>query len=332
MSLNNCLNYLGGGKIMKKVSLVTLFSSLLLVFSVVGGGTHLAFANTAADARSAGTEEAMRAFVVSTKQRWERITDPDGHSEFRVAMRTDDGVWKDGDIYIISVNQKIFLPQILEPGESILFHGGHHGSTDGSLRHIRIFEQLMTEVEQADGNPVCLVDTRATREGRHICAVGVTLSERQSTFDQYLVAGFDHEPEQVDYSKAPCGIEEGWFGQTSTDSNGEEFTRTSADMVTDRESLVDYLKTVDEHITAETKRIQDSLPPGLPLGAQIGYVAQDLLRLRPCWREKDGPWKSGEIYFYLTRYTDKQYGIFNGLNAEFEDVTLHLYDGCIDVG
>ncbi len=101
-------------------------------------------------------------------------------------------------------------------------------------------------------------------------------------------------------------------------------------MVTDKDSLVDYLKTVDEHITNEIKEIQSRFPPGLSQGAQIGIVVSNLLRLRPCWRQE--PWTSGQMYFYLVRFTDKLLGVFNGLNAEFEDSTLRLYDGCVDYG
>ncbi len=104
-------------------------------------------------------------------------------------------------------------------------------------------------------------------------------------------------------------------------------------MVTDRDSLVDYIKTVDEHITDEAKKIKDRLPPGLSQGQQVGGILAELTRLRPCWREEGGPWKSEEIYFYLVRYSPKQFGIFNGLNAGLENVSLRsLYDGCVDIG
>jgi len=105
-------------------------------------------------------------------------------------------------------------------------------------------------------------------------------------------------------------------------------------MVDDEGSLKNYLKTVDEHITNEINKFRATLPvfDRFPEARQRGSIISRLARLRPCWRDENQPWKSGDIYFYLIRYTDKQYGIFNGLNPEFENVTLRLYDGCIDVG
>ena len=129
---------------MKKVSVVTLFWCLMLVFSVLGGGTHLAFAHDSAqDARDEGTEEAMLHFLLHTKEHWEQLSESDEHSEFRAALRTDDGVWKSGDTYIIRANRE--RPG-LKAGESITFHAGHPTATDGSLRHMPVFEELMNNV------------------------------------------------------------------------------------------------------------------------------------------------------------------------------------------
>ncbi len=317
---------------MKRISLVTLFSSLLLVFSVVGGGTHLAFAHdSAADALEEGTEEAMLHFLLHTKEHWEQLRDPDEYSEFRGDLRTDDGVWKSGDIYIILINQKLTGFMELKAGEAVRFHARHPASADGSLRHIPIFEQLMERVEGAGGEPVCLPDNRRS-DGRYICAVYFTYQQTGLTDNFVLVAGFDHEENEVIFDKRQCQLENGYFTAMGTDLNGEQFTRTRADMVTDRESLVNYMKTVEEHITTQAKKIQNLLPPGLSPQQRLGGTLSGLVRLRPCWREEGGPWKSGEIYFYWMRYSGKQFGVFNGLNAELKNATLRLYDGCINVG
>ncbi len=275
----------------------------------------------------------MRAFLLNTKQQWEQIRGFDDHTEFRNALRTDDGVWKSGNTYIILVNEEITGFLTLEAGEVIRFHAKYATSKDLSLGDIPLFKELMDRVEAANGESVCIEDTRTGREGRHICAVETTHNEAGSTTDFILVAGFDHELEEVSYDLIQCPeLGEGYFGQTSTDPDGEQFTRTSASMVTDSDSLVDYLKTVEEHITDEAKKIQDLLPPGLSPGQQVGSIIAGVTRLRPCWREEGGPWKSGEIYFYLISFTDRLYVIFNGLNTEFEDGTVRLYDGCIDYG
>ncbi len=189
----------------------------------------------------------------------------------------------------------------------------------------------MNGVEGASGGAVCLPDNRPGRQGRHICAVETDLLIRTNNQDYILVAGFDHEPDDVRFDKIQCPeFPEGHFGQTAVDSNGEPFTRTSAAMVTDRESLVDYLKSVDEQLTNDAAAIYRLLPPDLPQGLRGGLVYSAWTRSRYCWRQE--PWTSGQIYFYLVTFTDKLFGFFNGLNAEFEDSTLRLYDGCIDYG
>ncbi len=207
---------------------------------------------------------------------------------------------------------------------------------DGSLRHIGIFQELMTEVEAADGEITCVTDNRAGREDNHICAVETTITNQEGAqYTVISVAGFDHEQSEVRFDKVECPeFPEGYFGQTSTDPNGEPFTRTRADMVTDGESLVNYVKTIEEHITNEIKTFRGIIPgyDELIETQRRGVVVSRASRLRPCWREEGGPWKSEEIYFYLVSFTDKLYGIFNGLNAEFEDGTLLLYDGCIEYG
>ena len=279
---------------MKKLNLLKLFSCLMLVFSVVGGGTHLAFANvTAADARSAGTMQAMEGFLLNVKERWEGLSNVDEHSEYRDTLRTDDGVWKSGDIYIIQVNQNITGFLELKAGEAVRFHAEHPASTDGSLRGIPIFKQLMDNVQGANGGAVCLPDNRTGREGRHVCAVEISYTLVQqgipSVNNYILVAGFDHEEDDVSFDLIQCPeLPEGYFGQTGTDSNGEQFTRTSADMVTDRDSLVNYLKTVAELMTNEAMRIQQGLlaaAPGIPEARRLGLTGVAISRYRPCWRK-----------------------------------------------
>ncbi len=183
----------------------------------------------------------------------------------------------------------------------------------------------MNDVEEGvDGEAVCLEDTRTGRDG-YICAVRIVITQGQVPLNTILVAGFDHEENEVVFDKRQCQLEDGYFSAAGTDSKGEQFTRTSADMVTDRDSLVNYVKTVDEYMTNEVKKIQAQVQ-------DVGLIFSAWTRFRPCWRDEDGPWKSGEIYFYLVRFTGGLFVVFNGLNAEFEDTTVLLYDGCIEYG
>ncbi len=206
----------------------------MFVFTVILGGTHLVFAHdSAVDARDKGTMQAMEDFLLHTKKHWEQLSNPDDHANFRAALRTDDGVWKDGDIYVVLVNQRSIS---LEAGESVVFHAGHPIAAEGSLRHIPIFEQLVNGTGE---EPFCLEDDRT--DGRHICAVNITINQAGVQYDFILVVGFDHKEYEVDFSRSQCPeFEDGYFGQTATDPNGEPFTRTSAHMVTNRESLKDY--------------------------------------------------------------------------------------------
>ncbi len=216
-----------------------------------------------------------------------------------------------------------------------LYHPEHPDTTDGSLRHIPVVRDLIDRLEAANGEPVCIEDTRTGRENRHICAVYFThTDEGIAAVDYILLAGFDHEGDDVSLDLVECiEFPEGHFGQTSTDLRGEPFTRTSASMVTDRDSMVDYVKTVEEHIADEAEKFRSRFATaGLSPELLAGAVATGLSRLRPCWRDERGSWKSGDIYFYLLTLTDRLYVIFNGLNAEFEDGAVRLYDGCIDYG
>ena len=326
---------------MKKAAMVTLFSCFMLVLTLVFGNTHSAFAGHGVTAQqaSAGDMDDMKNFLLHMKEHLEQIRNDDEHAEFRNALRTDDGVWKSGTTYIIFVNRKLSGPQTFEAGEIIDFHAGHPAAQGGSLRHIPIFEQLMTEVLGANGGAACVQDSSG-KYGNHVCAVETTTTTQsgaQKTI--YSVAGFDHEESDVSFDKVQCpDLGPEYFGKSATrllpNGEEEEFTRTSADMVDDEGSLKNYLKTVDEHITNEIKKFRANLPEfdRLTEAQQRGVAISRLAGLKPCWRDENEPWKSGEIYFYLIRYTDKQYGIFNGLDPRFEDVTLRLYDGCIDVG
>lgn len=333
---------------MKKTAMATLFSCSMLVLTVVFGNTHSASAHegsmyttTAQQASEMGTMEAMRDFLLHMKEHREQIRNDDEHSEFRNAMRTDNGVWKYGTTYIITVNTGR-VGRTLQAGEAIGFHAEHPAATDKSLRHIPIFQELMVKVEErgGGGEAVCVEDPTG-KYGNHICAVETTITNEHGTSTTAIsVAGFHHESNEVDDSKVMCPeFPSGYFGSSGTDANGEQFTRTSAGMVGDEESLKNYLKTVDEHITNEIKRLAQTVPGYAQLSdtRQREITTLRLARLRPCWRDENEPWKSGEIYFYLIRYARgegaaKQYGIFNGLSPQFEDTTLLLYDGCIDVG
>ena len=132
---------------MKKAAMVTLFSCFMLVLTLVFGNTHSAFADhgvTAQQASEMDTGQAMMDFVSHVKAHREALRTDNGHAEFRDAMRTDGSDWKYGNTYVISVNTG--SGRNYEAGDIITFHAEHPLATDKSLRHIGIFERLMTEV------------------------------------------------------------------------------------------------------------------------------------------------------------------------------------------
>lgn len=331
---------------MKKAATITMFSCFMLVLAVVFADTHPASAQemytTTAQEASTGTMEDMRNFVLRVKEHRELLRSYDEHAEFRNAMRTNDGEWKSGTTYVITVNQAARGFQNLEAGEVISFHADQDSALDGSLRHIGIFERLMTEVEGAGGEAVCVTDETG-EHGNHICAVQTTFtSETGARNTVYTVAGFHHEPGDVDDSKAleACrDLGPQYFNEPGTDSNGESFRRVSAGMLhmaADRETLKNYVKTVEEHISTEIKDFRDLLRernPGydqlVPEEVQRGHITARLARLRTCWRQET--WKSESIYFVLFRHAGKRYSVFNGLSPALKDSTLDLYDGCVDV-
>ena len=268
---------------MRKI--IMLFSCFIAVLAVVFADMRPAFADhgvtaqEASDAQSSGdveAERAMKDFLLNMNEHRERIEEDDGHSVFRNALRTDDGVWKSGTTYIITVNTKRRgLQGEIEAGEIVTFHGGHPAATDGSLRHIEIFEELMMKVEEAGGEAVCVKD-KTGQHGNYICAVETTITNQQGGQRIYSVAGFDHGPDEVRFDIDCPDLGAGYFGGTGTRSlpNGEkeQFTRTSADMITDRESLVNYLKTVDEHITTQINNLREILPENLPEKQQLAAI------------------------------------------------------------
>lgn len=297
---------------------------------------HEMYTTTAQEASEMKTEQAMMDFVLHVKEHREQLRSYNGHAEFRNAMRNDDGTWKSGNTYVIVVNRASSGLQDLKAGEVISFHAEQDRALDRSLRHIGIFERLMTKVEQSGEQPACVTDETG-EHGNHICAVQTTIIQQGAQGIVYTVAGFDHEPGDVDPSKALAAcrdLNQEYFNAPGTDSNGESFTRTSAgmlDMAADRETLKNYVKTVEEHITDEINRFR-RLFPGYDMLSderQRGTLTGRLVRLRPCWREET--WKSGSIYFVIFRHEGRRYSVFNGLSPRLKDSTLELYDGCVDV-
>lgn len=299
---------------MKKMAALTLFFFCIIVFS----DTPPAFAHNGVTARdaSAGDMDDMRNFLLHLKEHRALVRSGDSQIEFRNALRTNNGVWRHGDTYVITVNKRgEGTGPATEPGDIIFFHAKHPAAVSGSLRGIPVFERLMTEVDQANGEAVCVPDDRTGKQDRHICAAEdyeVTESGARNSFIQ--IVGFDHERREADLSKAKDACPE------FTSEGFRDRGWPSADMVDDEESLVRYLEGVVEHVSEEIGHA-----PG-----QSGNDAREevsllrMVQLMPCWRE--WPWESGSIYFYIVTDTDKMFGIFNGNTPQLQDRTLRLVD------
>ena len=179
----------------------------MLVLTTVFGDTHPASADemyttTAQEASEMDTMEAMRNFVLNVKEHSEKLRADNEHAEFRAEMRTDDGVWKSGTTYIITVNTKTEgLRRTFEAGELVNFHAEHPAASNGSLKHIGIFQELITEVERAGGEARCIQDDSG-KYGNHICAVRTVLTGGGgASIPVISVAGFHHELSEVDFSR-----------------------------------------------------------------------------------------------------------------------------------
>lgn len=323
---------------MKNITI--LFACFITVLVVAFADMRPAFADhgvTAYEASEIGTMQAMKDFVLNVKASREALRTDDEHAEFRDAMRTDGTDWKYRNTYVIAVNPG--TGRRYQAGDIITFHAEHPLATDKSLRHIEIFRDLMTKVGMlGEGEEAACVEDKTGTYGNHICAARTTLTSGAGFKNNVIsVVGFHHEADEASAEKIQCpDLGDEYFGEPGTDPGGMQFTRTSAKMVTDRESLKNYLKTVEELISNRIEQI--TMAPGFeelgPLQKRT-FITQGLVLSRPCWRKE--PWTSGSIYFYLIRYVPgegaaTQYGIFNGLSPQFEDTTLLLYDGCIDVG
>ena len=314
---------------MKKVTALTLFflCVFILVFSAAPpASAHETYRTTAKQASDANmgsddqeAERAVKDFVLHVKEHRARIMSEDAQREFRNALRNSNGVWRQGDMYVITVNKVDSGQQTdtsVQSGDIVFFHGKYPSAGSGSLRGIPVFERLMTEVEQANGEAVCIPDDRIGKQGRHICAVEDSQTTESGARNSFIqIAGFNHERDDVSFSKVECPeFSPGYFGQLITNSDGESFTRTRADRVVDDASLENYVKTVNEHIASELNDAQGRPP------------LERMIELMPCWREENGPWKSGSIYFFIFTYTDKRFAIFNGHNPRSQDTAFHVID------
>lgn len=289
---------------MKKVAAVTLFFFCIIAFSATPPAS--AHDGATAEEASAGNMDDMKNFLLHLKRhRAQRVTSDEGRIEFRNAMRNNNGVWRHDDTYVITVNKSgggATTGDSFQSGDIILFHGKHPEALSASLRGIPVFRNLVDMVEGAGGEVVCIRDSSG-EYGNHICAVED--SDTGEAGDSFIhVGGFDHELREADHSKSLAAC---------PDLSGKGWL--SADMVNDEPSLERYLEGVNQHITEELAKVSHS-GGRLPL--------ERMVQLMPCWREP--PWQSGSIYFYIIIYTDKQYGIFNGLTPQFQDTTLLLID------
>lgn len=292
---------------MKKAVAVALFFFCMIVFSdALSVFAHEMYTKTAEEASDANmgsddqeAEKTMKDFLLHVKEHRTKLATVDRQIEFRNALRTDNGVWRRGDTYIIMVNTS---GDDASAGDIISFHAKYPAAVSGSLRGVEIFRNLIDSADAEDGKAVC--DQDDTREyGNHICAV----EDSQGFF---IIAGFNHKRSEEDHSDVISECPE--FDASELQTRGW----LSADMVDDEESLVRYLKGVVEHVSEELGQSGG--------GTQGGIAPAGMIQLMPCWRE--WPWKSGSIYFYIVTNTDKMFGIFNGNTAQLQDRTLRLVD------
>ncbi len=315
---------------MKKVAAPALFflCVFILVFSAAPpASTHEMYGTTAKEASDANmgsddqeAERAVKDFVLHVKEHRARIMSEDAQVEFRNALRNSNGIWRQGDMYVITVNKVGGGEQTgtsVQSGDIVFFHGKYPGALSGSLRNIPIFLELIEKVEGANGEAVCVQDGTG-EHGSHICAVEdshMTPPGSRNSFIQ--LAGFNHERDDVDHSKAEAACPR--FTRDELEMSGW----LSADMVgaNDEESLVRYLKGVEAHIAEEFAKV-----PGRQSGndAQGRLPLLRMIQLMPCWRM--WPWESGSIYFYIVTGTDRMYGIFNGNSPQLQDRSLRLVD------
>ena len=89
---------------MKKAVALTLFFFCIIVFS----DTPPAFAHNGVTAReaSAGDMDDMRNFLLHLKEHRALVRSGDSQIEFRNALRTNNGVWRHQDTYVITVNKR----------------------------------------------------------------------------------------------------------------------------------------------------------------------------------------------------------------------------------
>ena len=298
---------------MKKVTTAALFFFCVIFFAAAPP----VFANDGATAEmaSAGGEDDMREFLLHLKRHRTQSMSDDRRVEFRNSWRLNNGVWRHDDTYVIIVNGSVGeegTNSSALPGDIIFFHAKYPSAGSGSLRGIQIFRELMTEVEKADGEAVCVRDSTG-KYGNHICAVeDYHMSQSGALSSSIQIVGFNHELNEVDHSKALDSCPK--FTAEELRNRGW----LSADMVNDEESLVRYLEGVVKHVSEQLDHAQQSGEVSLVRMIEL------LSPLMPCWRTE--PWESGSIYFYIVTDTKEMFGIFNGNTPQLQGSTLLLVD------
>ncbi len=165
---------------MKKVAAAALFFFCMFVFATTPPAfTHEMYTTTAKEVSDANmgsddreAERAMKDFLLHVKEHRAPIRSDDSQIEFRNALRNNNGVWRHGDTYVITVNKSGSEEETgtsVQSGDIIFFHAKYPAAGSGSLRHIPIFQQLIAMVEE-DGEAVC-VENEPGEPGKYICAV-----------------------------------------------------------------------------------------------------------------------------------------------------------------
>ena len=283
---------------------VILALALCAVFfpgaSAFADGDHAGPQTTAMQAGSANDEDTMKNFVLHAKRHLDAaIADKSSAALYR-KMR-EEGVWKDGSVYLINLYRS----------GRVLNHGKYTKSLYGdSLAALPVVENLISRLEGGGEEPVCV-----EYDSKWSCAVLYT--PEVGIGRHVLIGGFDHPEDDVNIARLVCPDYQPEV--TAEDVSASQYISES-----------EALKTLQGFVKGAVKRFTE-----LQTGQGSGTLdPQDALERIACWSR--GPWKAGPIYLFIMDKPAERAPtvVFNGNNPEltgsvFENV---LDEDGVDIG
>ena len=282
--------------------------NLSLVLLIIGVFPSLVLAhgdNTAtAEAAAGGDQQAMMDFVAHAKEHLDNAGGINGVVQFRAEMRKDNGTWKSGYTYLITIGQD----------GSVISHGRHTNAMYGDfINEFPTVKSLMATLMGDKENIHCEMNNAS-----HVCAAYYA-----SPFggrENIVIGGFDHKVDSEHVKHLKCdGYEP---AVTARELQERQDGGASEDALEEDLQIL-----VRDAILWASK---------LPSPGMAGQYEPDILSGVRCFTKGSarGPWKHESIYFFVMTNDEPAFVAVNGNNQELtgSQFTGVLDENNVDVG